>query len=307
MAMTGSSLASPLVSVIIPHFNRGERIGPTLASLNAQTCQDWELIVVDDASRVDPTSAIHACVPGATVLRQSVNQGPAAARNRGIDAARGRFVAFLDSDDLWEPGKLAAQIAAIEAQAEPDRVFCVTRTKVVDSIGRSRILPTRVVGAGERFDDFIFVAGEFAQSSGFLLSRSAAAAIRFHEDLRQYEDYLFFCAAGEAGMQYLLVDAPQVVYHNDDRADRLGRTDDLVKADRFLAVAGAAMGDRARLAFETRYLASARFKAKPLQTIMTTAKAMMRGAIGWRGVVLLVMKIILPSRTYRAIKNRLAS
>jgi glycosyltransferase involved in cell wall biosynthesis len=297
----------PLVSVIIPHFNRGERIAPTLASLNAQTLQDWELIVVDDASTVDPTPAIHACVPAATVLRQTVNRGPAAARNRGIDAARGRFVAFLDSDDLWEPGKLAAQIAAIKAQSEPDRMFCVTRTKVVDGMGRSRILPTRAVNSGERFDDFLFVSGEFAQSSGFLLSLRAAAAIRFHEDLRQYEDYLFFCAAGEAGMHYLLVEEPLVVWHNDDRSDRLSRTDDLVKADRFLAVAGPAVAKRARLAFETRFLASVRFKSQPLKTLSTTIKALANGAVGWRDIVLLAMKLVLPQATYGAIKSRLTT
>lgn len=299
--------AGPLVSVIIPHFNRGERIGPTLASLNAQTCTDWELIVVDDASALDPTPAIRAHVPAAMVLRQSINQGPAAARNRGIDAARGRFVAFLDSDDLWEPGKLAAQIAAVEAQPDPDCVFCVPRTKVVDGMGRSRILPTRSVSAGERFDDFLFVSGEFAQSSGFLLSQRMAAKIRFHEDLRQYEDYLFFCAAGEAGMRYLLVEEPLVVWHNDDRADRLSRTDDLAKADRFLAVSGPALGKRARLAFETRFLAPVRFKSQPLRTLSTAVKALASRAVGWRDIVLLAMKLTLPTATYSAIKSKLAS
>ena len=94
-------------------------MGPTLASLAAQTYDDWELILVDDASPQDPTPHVLAHVPQARVIRLDRNRGPSAARNRGIEEARGRYVAFLDSDDLWEPGKLAAQVAAVEASALP--------------------------------------------------------------------------------------------------------------------------------------------------------------------------------------------
>lgn len=296
----------PQVSVIVPHFNRGHSIGPTLQSLAAQTFTAWELIVIDDDSREDPTAAIQAHIPEARVILQAENKGPAAARNVGIDAARGRYVAFLDSDDYWEPGKLAAQIAAIEASDMPDRIFCVTRTRVVESNGRVQLLPVAPVPPGGRYDDFLFIDKGFAQASSFLLPRAAAAKIRFDETLRQYEDYLFFLAAGDSGLRYLLVEDALVTWHNDARVDRLGRSDNLERGKLFLAQAGSAMGMRARLAFETQFLGPAMFRRNPAQAVQTWVRAKNAGAIGTKQLVLLTLKIILPGKLYAALKTRLA-
>jgi succinoglycan biosynthesis protein ExoO len=97
------------VSIVIAAYNVGNLIGRALDSVRAQTFADWEAIVVDDAS-TDETPLLVAKYaidePRIRLVRQSVNSGPSAARNRGIAEARGEWVAVLDADDAWRPERL---------------------------------------------------------------------------------------------------------------------------------------------------------------------------------------------------------
>jgi glycosyltransferase involved in cell wall biosynthesis len=98
----------PLVSVIIPVYNGARYLRAALESVFAQTYQPFEVIVVDDGS-MDESGVIAQSFSGVHYIRQE-NQGVAAARNQGIEVARGEFFAFLDQDDLWTPEKLKLQI-----------------------------------------------------------------------------------------------------------------------------------------------------------------------------------------------------
>jgi glycosyltransferase involved in cell wall biosynthesis len=105
----------PSVSVIVPMYNTRDYVGATLDSVLAQTFPDFEVIVVDDGSTDGCTEIVAEYVardPRITCIRQN-NAGLAAARNVGIAAARGTAIAFLDSDDLWLPEKLARQLPLV--------------------------------------------------------------------------------------------------------------------------------------------------------------------------------------------------
>ena len=106
----------PVVSVVIPAFNGAALIGETLHSLSRQTLTAWEAIVVDDGS-ADDTRALVAAWPDRRVrlLCNEANMGPVQTRNRGVAAARGRYVAGLDQDDLCLPERLARQVAFLDA------------------------------------------------------------------------------------------------------------------------------------------------------------------------------------------------
>ena len=102
------------VSVVIPAYNAARFLPDALDSVGAQTLPPAEVLVIDDGS-TDATGALAQSHPvGARLIRQA-NAGSAAARNRGLHAATARYVAFLDADDVWEPDKLARQLAALAA------------------------------------------------------------------------------------------------------------------------------------------------------------------------------------------------
>jgi glycosyltransferase involved in cell wall biosynthesis len=106
--------AAPLVSVLIPSWNRLDLLREAIASVRAQTWHDLEIIIVDDGSEDGTWSWLEA-QPGLRPLRRERRGGPAAARNLGAAAARGRYLAFLDSDDLWRADKLERQLPLLEA------------------------------------------------------------------------------------------------------------------------------------------------------------------------------------------------
>lgn len=105
----------PRVSVIIPTYNRAGLVPEAVASVLAQTYRDFELLVVDDGS-TDGTREVLAAFGGEIQVLRPHRGGVSAARNRGISAAQGEWLAFLDSDDLWLPEKLARQMALMAAQ-----------------------------------------------------------------------------------------------------------------------------------------------------------------------------------------------
>jgi len=122
--MPGSS--EPAVSIILPTFNRAAFLSDAFGSIRAQTMDDWELVVVDDGSTDDTRSTVEAFAqrcPRRVTYRYQQNLGPAAARNAGVDAARGRYIAFYDSDDLWRPHHLQHCLEAFESCPDVDWVY----------------------------------------------------------------------------------------------------------------------------------------------------------------------------------------
>jgi glycosyltransferase involved in cell wall biosynthesis len=116
------SRASNLVSVIIPAYNAGMYLGEAIDSVRAQAPERVEIIVVDDGS-TDDTAAVAARNGTAVQYVVQPRRGPAAARNHGVRVSTGRYLAFVDADDLWEPGKLTAQLAAFAATPSLGIVF----------------------------------------------------------------------------------------------------------------------------------------------------------------------------------------
>lgn len=126
----------PAVSVVLPCRNQAPFLGGCLASLAGQTFRDFEVLFVDDAS-TDGTAAVFRRWrrPGWHYLRNARRLGPARSRARALRKARGRLTAFLDSDDLWRPGKLAAQVRALRS---PAAVMSHTAYFLLDARGRAR-------------------------------------------------------------------------------------------------------------------------------------------------------------------------
>lgn len=114
----------PIISIILPVHNRQDLVRRSIDSVLTQTMTDFELLVIDDCSTDATAEVVAAYCDDSRVRLHSCtkNLGPAGARNKGIELARGRYVAFQDSDDRWFPEKLERQIAALEKH--PDRRIC---------------------------------------------------------------------------------------------------------------------------------------------------------------------------------------
>jgi glycosyltransferase involved in cell wall biosynthesis len=116
----------PLVSCIVPVYNGEAYLGEALDSILAQTWRPLEIIVVNDGSR-DGSAAVAEAYGAVVRVIEQANAGCAAARNAGLAAATGEFVAFLDADDFWHPEKLDRQMARFEAR--PDLDYTVTHVQ----------------------------------------------------------------------------------------------------------------------------------------------------------------------------------
>lgn len=121
-----SSSSRPLVSVVIPTYNRARTLGRAIRSVLDQTFKDLELIVVDDGSTDSTACSVQRYQePRLRYLRHAVNRNGSVARNSGIAASRGEYIAFLDSDDEWLPRKLELQLRRLGEVAD-DWAVCYT-------------------------------------------------------------------------------------------------------------------------------------------------------------------------------------
>lgn len=138
-----------LVSIITPVYNAEEFIVETIESVQAQTFKDWELLLVDDCSKDSSGKLIEAKAKGddrIKYIKLEKNSGAAVTRNIGLSEAQGRYVAFLDSDDIWKPEKLEKQLAFLD---DREVAFCFTSYRYTNSDGS----PTsKVARAPEKID-----------------------------------------------------------------------------------------------------------------------------------------------------------
>lgn len=115
-------MSTPKVSVITPVFNSAEFIAQTISSVQNQTLTDWEMILVDDVSTdttLDVIKAIAKTDSRIRLIELEINSGAGIARQTALDAATGRYIAFLDSDDIWKPEKLQAQLNFMQQTNQP--------------------------------------------------------------------------------------------------------------------------------------------------------------------------------------------
>ncbi|HEY2908078.1 MAG TPA: glycosyltransferase [Vicinamibacterales bacterium] len=203
----------PAVSVIMPAFNVESYIGEAIESVLAQTYTDWELVLVDDGSK-DGTRAVaeryRAANPDRIIVVSHENRGLAAARNSALRVARGSVFALLDSDDIWEPGFLAAQMRLLDEH--PD-VAIVT--------GNATTLGGALDGQPARPTDDRRPPLDLAEilrdeTSVFIMSIFRREVVHriggFDERFRTNEDYDFWVRAASAGFRFIRNPKPLAFY-----------------------------------------------------------------------------------------------
>ncbi|MGO4913026.1 glycosyltransferase family 2 protein [Leeuwenhoekiella sp. W20_SRS_FM14] len=185
----------PLVSIIIPTYNRAHLIGQTLDSVLAQTYENWECIVVDDGSTDDTAELLAYYVQKDSRFQYHMRpsnrpKGANACRNYGFELSEGEYINWLDSDDLFYPSKLELQQAILASYKSP---FCVCQIEVYDYINKKSLgFKSKLLKSKDCFNDFIQFKIFWLTScplwdKKFLIKNR----LKFNERLQQSQDYDF--------------------------------------------------------------------------------------------------------------------
>lgn len=228
-------MSGPLVSCIVPCFDGERYLAEAIESILAQTHRPIDPIVVDDGS-TDGSPAVVRRFAGVVRSVRQPNSGPGAACNRGLDLARGELIAFLEQDDLWEPDKLARQVAALAA--DPEAGFCVAHA-------RNFWAPERAAEAARHAGRPAMrpVPGYVIQT--LLARREAFAEVgRFDETLPYTFAMDWFLRAEDLGVRGILLD--DVLTHRRLHDANTSRRNRAASHDEFLHLVKATLDRRRR-------------------------------------------------------------
>ena len=215
----------PQISVVIPTHNRQQTIARAINSVLKQTYPVAEIIVVDDASS-DETAAVVRALESKKIkyIQMDRNRGGAVARNLGINAANGDWIAFLDSDDEWLPSKLYRQLAGFEEQ-NSSVILCCNATVI--GMRENRIYNDRGPVELEQIDEYFLCTGNSFITSGLVVPTSDAKRTLFDERLRRHQDWDFVLRLLAGGLAYQYLHEPLVIYHDDHQITRVSKSVDV--------------------------------------------------------------------------------
>ena len=236
---------APAISVVMAAYNGAALIGPTIASVLAQSCADFELIVVDDASTDDTVQRLGAFAdPRLMVITSAENGGPVVARNLAFARARGRLIAGLDQDDLCHPDRFAVQMAYLDAHPA-----CVAVASAVDVIEGGVVRPARgLMQTSPVLIDWRLQLGNPLVWSSVMMRGDAARRLGVFErtDRRYAEDFDLYHRLAPMG-RIDRIDRPLLTYriHPGGASQRYTRMMEQSAAAVLAEAHAALFGDRA--------------------------------------------------------------
>ncbi|HRO13478.1 MAG TPA: glycosyltransferase family 2 protein [Paracoccus sp. (in: a-proteobacteria)] len=277
-------------SIVIPAYNRVDRIGRAIASCLTQTFHDFEIIVVDDGSRDGTPDAVEAMDdPRIRCIRQA-NAGASAARNRGAQAARGTHLAFLDSDDEFLPRKLERLDAAIRTEARPETTVWYSPLFFDRGRGNRMVKPARAIAPDEPVGDYLFADDGLMQTSTLVIPRRLFAQVGFDEKLRCLEDLDLCLRLQEAGARFRMLPEPEVIWYDDRPAGRLSYTTSQAEVRDWAARQADRLSPRAMHGYLARFLVPQIARTQPVRALSLLASAIRHGGLAPRRAAMLLAR-----------------
>lgn len=293
-------MTKPEFSVIIPVYNRTDLLLRAVGSVLRQEFSDFEIIIVDDGSADDIASIARAFSDDRISYHRQPNQGASAARNAGIDRARGRYVAFLDSDDTYLPHHLATMHAILERA--PDAV-AYSPIVAMRGKGRSFIKPPRPIAKGEQMATYLMCNRGFVQTSGVCLSREIAARVRYRNDAKFGDDTDFAVRLQLAGCNFIMADVPGVLWSDDLEHERLSDIRQPIGDLQWLEDLRPDIPARAYFGYRGWHLAKSVMQTHPFRALSLYFQAAIRGAYSPVFALVVLTQILMPNHYYRRLAN----
>jgi glycosyltransferase involved in cell wall biosynthesis len=300
------AMSGPAVSIILPTFNRLEFLRSAIVSVFEQTFVDWELIIADDGSSERTRAYLRALMsqPRVKVIWLPHTGNPGAVRNAALREAKGTYIAFLDSDDLWRPTKLERQIARLSSCA-PNCRWCYTGYDRIGEAGEL-IYPNAkpmVPYCGAIFEQLLTLEAEVSMPAVVVERRLLVQVGNFDEQLLMWEDYdLWLRLALHSEIE--LIDEPLTrlrsheqhysaagTRNQEDRLRMLKKMRRLTTDEHLLLVADRQIAQRT-LALVRLYANSDRLAA--LVTLANGCKESWRLIDWWAGIPFVLLKLVVP-------------
>lgn len=209
--------SAPIISVVIPTYNRADMVARAVSSVVEQTFTTWELLIIDDGSDDGTKETIERFDdPRIHYVRHSINRGAQAARNTGIQTSIGQYIAFLDSDDEWHPKKLEKQLNLFLQSDDDDLGVVLCDISIIDDVtGKNVVIPSSGKPVrGWVYDDLLAGRLKGPKTSRVLVKKLAMSSdINFDESLpaSQEMDFLIRMAAK---CKFGYVSEPLVIVHH---------------------------------------------------------------------------------------------
>lgn len=287
---------SPFFSVIVPCFNRASQINCAVESVFRQTYENFEIIVVDDGSTDDLAAALAQFSDPRLQLVRRTNGGAGAARNTGLDVARGRYVSFLDSDDEFLPHHLEQTRQTIEKTPDAAVIFSQV---VVDRGGPHTFLkPPRPPARSENIAVYLMCDRGFIPVSSATVEVGLARRTRFTEVRGTDEDLDFMLRLAANGALFRMADRPSA--RIDDRPAP-GRVSGARRAEQclsWLASARPYVGERGYFGYRGWHVAKVLAPDAPWRAFGYFLEALFRGVYRPRMVATVLLQVTLTPSAY---------
>lgn len=292
----------PTFSVVIPVYNRAHLIEVALDSLRGQSFEDFECLIIDDGSTDGEQlrSLVETRYDRRFRYFRFDNAGASIARNRGIDLAEGRYIAFLDSDDQFLPSKLQRVAECLKRQ--PADIY-FARTKAIRGDGAAAIRPSRPPASGERLDEYLFCALEPIQTSTIVIRTDIAKRHPFMPGLKKYEEAIFLLRLVKQGCSIDFIPETLTIWNDDVPAGRLGHRRELDNMKEWYSNERSLLSTRAQQGFRANVLSYEYGWSNPFRTVSYILEACVRGGTSPKRGMHSLVRALLPQRFYRPIVN----
>lgn len=293
--------AEPLFSVIIPTYQRRDAVAKAVLSALEQTIAAIEVIVVVDGSTDGTEVTLHAIGDPRLIVVVQENRGASAARNAGIDHARGRYIAFLDCDDRFLPHHLADLLPLLE---ESEDVVAYAQVLADRGAGRNFLKPPRAIARNERMDRYLMCDRGFIQTSSVALSRTLANKVRYREDVKFGDDTDFALRLSLAGARFLMAERPGTIWADRKTENRLSQVRGNIGSLAWLRDLKPYISARAFFGYMGWHAAKSIWPVSRRKAMRYYLEALLRGAYGPRLAGAVLLQIVLPDGIYRLLSDR---